>query len=317
MIKVRIIYTEEFIALSRLFFLIEDRPLQSKDYRVENGYFILLNNVSSTLTNILRQFEEETIWAAAWIQGPIRKRLLKNNDDIPWIVVYGPVIFIDRNYYSKLLSLISTENEAMLYLPDSDRKRIITGGLIWEKDKTHYELPEPLLNVVALLFGSNNVFISIKMIETYLLGWPYFIFPDNLQIEKIKSGLIKNYRNTKSRRVRGNRRIICIANFGTLVKLDSYDELISLLQLLSSDNSSLSPTPSKSLRFPENLQLVEDDQKIWRTPIRVGEEDIHLELSYYRETGQLDSEYEKYREICIQKMDECTKEWLIHRFSEK
>ncbi len=291
MIRLRIVYPEELIALARLVFLVEGRELKSSDYTLTEGG-VILTSPSPELSALLQRFETETIWAPLWITGGGRA-LLMESDQIPWTNAYGPIVFVNREYYPAALALAADSDPNRVYLPEISEKRRVTGEATSTKNEGLYRTPTG--------FRADQV-------ELYLLGWPYFILPYTIPFEDLKGAIRENYYRTRPDRAIGVRNIQRFADLGYAVTLDSFDEFKSLL------TGSTRSSRTGILTFPPNPRLTGDEGKIWILPVKVGQEDLPMELSYYRETGRLDPEYARYREETIKGLDSSQKEWFVAKY---
>lgn len=303
MLKLRVVYPEEELAYKRLFFLITDRNLDESEHHVEDGYLYVMSDISHKLNQILDRFQTETIWAPIWLEGSARGLFSDHASDIniPWSMKYGPVVFVDRNYYLSVLELAKQSRTDYIYSGDMDIRRLVTGKItaITSEMQRCYPIPEDFKDI----FKSN----AARVFECYLLGWDFFILPAH---PNLKEYVADNYRKTISRRIPGGRKIVQFADLGYAVTLDSGDELASIFK----DNII---AKTGRLMFPPNPDFEEDDQILWQAPIKMGEEDLHFELSYYRETGKVDSEYWQYREEKILELDDTSKEIFLNKLVKK
>lgn len=307
MIRIRYVYPDELSVYKRLFYLTEKRNLTNDDYILKDGYIHFKPNISLTLDQILQRMEIETIWSPIWVEGLARGFFSNSADvateisglsaipEISWSVVHSQVVFIDRNQYNYAKELVSRFRDEWVFLQNVPWKRIVVGGMANQPNiGDFWKIPDNL---------------DVRVVESYLLNGIGFIFDDpNWKFYDIlKKKVINNYLSTRSRRVPGGRAPQKFADLGWSVKLDSFDELQSLL------NPILQKQVPKGvpLHFPFNPDLYGVDAKIWELPIAVGDEDIHLELSYYRNTGKLDSEYSDYRQSHILNLDPDLKNRLV------
>lgn len=315
MTKLRIVFAEEFQALARLFFLTEGKNLTPNDYRQDGQYLELTTEITDELDNLLQPFQEETIWAPLWIEGlargffsndantAIKLAQLTNIPDIPYRSTYGPIVFVDRNYYQQAVQLAQDYSNNWIYAGEADNRRLITSGILRsrplnatpiENVDNYYRIP-PEFNP-----------LGARTFESYLYGWPFFILPNSLSYEQLKLAIRNNYKRSRARRVIGGRKIQQFADLGWAVSLDSGDELLSLI------NPSARPdAPGEPLRFPPNPNLTGDDALIWEYPVKVGDEDLAFQLSTYRETNTVDPEYWQYRETQIQNLDPVARDYFM------
>ena len=309
MLKLRIVYNEELIAYKRLFFLIEGRNLENTDYRVDNGFLVFTAFISEKLNKLLRRFEIETIWAPLWVEGISRGLFtndagiaaqllgLKEIPKISWSVICGPIVFIDRNFYPTIIDVMNNVPQDWIYGGDVDPKRLITGGVLplngRTKAENYYQLPSHL---------------TARMVDCYLQCWNFFVLPATNSIDSLKKLILANYKNTLSRRVQGKRTVKKFSDLGYAVYLDSADELCSLLgdQDIIQDQ--------ERLHFPSIPDLEGLDNEIWKYPVKVGSEDIQSELSYYRQTGNIDPSYYQYRLNRIQNLGTVERDNFIGKY---
>jgi len=302
---VRFVYQEEVEALERLFYLTERRNAKEPDdYVFTNGYIMFKGDISLTLSNILSHLQVETIWAPIWVEGAARGLFSDQADlaadilglpEIPkirWWKMFGQVVFIDRNDYITMVRLLQNSNKDYLFLQGvSDKKKIVTGLFDVFRRGDFYRVPQG---------------VTHRMIESYLLNDTGFILePDPNLVEKIK----ENYFATRAHRVPGGRRPVMFADLGVDVRLDSLEELLTYLY----PNLRKKVPSGIPLHFPPNPNLSKEENEIWVLPVPLGEEDIHLELSFYRITHYIDEEYILYRENRLFDLDIATRYLLTKK----
>jgi hypothetical protein len=321
MVKLRIVFAEELRALARLFFLTEGRNLTPNDYRQDGQYLELTSKITDELKNVLQPFEEETIWAPLWVEGLARgffsddadtaTKLAQLNQipNIPYRSVYGPVVFVDRNYYQQAAELARNfENNNWIYTGDVDPRRLITSGIL--RSRSPEAAPVETVDNYYRIPSEFNP-LSARAFESYLLGWPFFVLPNSTSYEQLKSAIRQNYKQTRGRRVIGGRKIEPFADLGWAVSLDSGDELLSLI------NPNARPlAPGQPLQFPPNPNLTGDEAFIWQYPVKVGDEDLAFELSTFRETNSVDPDYWQYRETQIRNLDPVARNYFTALYLE-
>jgi len=309
MIRVRLVYPEEFIAFRRLFYLTERRNLSEDDYVLEDNYIQFKPNISLQLERILQRIEIESIWAPLWVEGLARGFFSNQADtaarlaglntipEINWSFIYGQVVFVDRNQYKEAKDLAERFRSDWIFLQGVSWKRVVVGGMSGQEAVDDFRrVPKG---------------IDVRAIESYLIDDIGFIV-EYTNLSQLQNEIVANYLATRSRRVPGGREPHPFADLGWAISLDSFDELQTLL---NSELRQLVPR-GVPLHFPHNPTLSEENNKIWELPIAVGDEDIHLELSYYRDSGQIDPQYAKYRETHILNLEPASKIYLMSYLEE-
>jgi len=306
MLRLRIVYEEELVALRRLFFMTEGRNLNDSDLILSNGWLTINTNISDELLSILQKFETETIWAPLWVSG-ISRGFFSNEvhtamqlsgissiPDIRWLLMYKQIVFVDRNDYMETMKFVNNYVGDRIFLQDSDIKRLVVGGINEsEAIGSFYKVPK----------GT-----TVNMMESYLLGSNFFVLPC---YENLKHRIMSNYMYTKSNRVPGGRSILNFPNNECAVVLDSYDELSSLLE----NKLEIKYSSKKYLQFLPNSSYQGDKLDIWMSPFAVGDENIYIELSYYRETGNIDKSYYKYRDLEVKNMNDTKQNSILSLIS--
>lgn len=302
MFRIRWIYPEEISVYKRLFYITEGRNLTENDYTMDKEYINFKPNMSVELVSILERMMIETIWAPLWVEGLARGFFsdsaetaahianLSTIPEISWSIVYGQVVFVDRNQYEEAKNLAENFKKDWIFVQNVPWKRLVVGGLSNQPAIGDFrKIPE----------GT-----TVRMLESYLFDHTGFIFEN---LNNLEEKVTNNYFSTRSRRVPGGRKPQQFADLGWSIKLDSFDELYSLLY---PEMQQIIPK-GVPLHFLPNSRLSGKDAKIWELPVAVGDEDLHLELSFYRDTGQIDPEYFSYRESRILNMDSSKKELFL------
>jgi len=300
LIKLKIEFNDELITYKRLYFLTEKRNLSKNDYEILNNNIYFSPNISKTLFDLLLKLQIHDDYAPIWIEGITRALFsddakialeildLDSNEilDIPYLFLFNQVLIVKRSHYQRVKELNEKLKQYKYVYIDSydrDRYKRIKISHLTKISENIYEIPH---------------FLDVRTVESYLLGFKFFVINTNKSFTDIKILILKNLNKTISRRIIGNRELAWLKDFGYIVILDSVDELISLLRNIQQTTTVIPEKPYSgyTLQFPYNSNIPNNLQSLWRQIIPLGTEDIHLEGSYFRETGQMDESYKIYRE---------------------